>query len=159
MEPAKWTEIVEAISAAGSFLVTIVGFIFVLRQLRQVDQSIRGDTNASLCQQSLEILNAMMSRKGCYKFFYDGISLANDDPDREEILLLTEMIVNYLDLVALQKDNMPSNVWPRWKNFISDTIESSPVVTEHLTKFAFWYSEELNLILKQISKNERRDKK
>lgn len=151
METIKWTDSLQAICACGSLIVTVLGFVFVLYQLKQVDRTIRGETNASLCQQSIEVLNAMMSKKDCYPYFYDGKELAEDSPNRVEILILTEMVVNYLDLVALQKDNLPENVWARWRNFILDTVSFSPVVKQHLKKYHNWYSDELNQIINQAS--------
>ena len=149
MDPVKWTDAAQAIAACGSLLVTLFGFLFVLRQLRQVERNIRGETNASLCHQSIEILKAMMSRQECYPFFYDNKPLPEDHPHRVEILCLTEMIANYLDLVALQKDNLPPTAWTGWHKFILDTLQMSPVVREHLTKYGAWCSTELQAIVKQ----------
>jgi hypothetical protein len=157
METAKWTDVVQALSACGSLWVTLLGFVFVIRQLRQVDKNIRADANANLCQQSIEILNAMMSRSECYPFFYDGKPLALDDPYRMEILCIAEMIANYLDLVALQKDNLPIKIWNKWQKFTIDTIQNSPVITEHLTRYSGWYSDDLNQIVKQAKSSKLED--
>jgi len=147
----RWTDVVQASASVVSILVTLGGFFLLLRQLRNVDRTIQGDTNASLCQQSLEILNAMLSRQECYPYFYENQELPDDDPKRIQILYITEMVANYLDLVALQRTNLPTSVWNRWRNFIQDTIKASPVVRKHLTTHAHWYSEELEQLVKQNS--------
>ena len=41
----NWAEIVEAIAAAGTMLVAIGGTFFVLRQIKQVERTIRGTTH------------------------------------------------------------------------------------------------------------------
>jgi hypothetical protein len=147
MEP-KWTDIVQALAACGALVVAVVGLRLVLRQLRQVERTIRGNTYATLCQQSLEILKSIESQPESYAYFYDNRPLAENDSRRIEILCVTEMIANYLDMVALQRENMPSQVWKYWKNFIVDTVRRSEVVRNHLKNFANWYSEELNAIVK-----------
>jgi hypothetical protein len=59
--------------------------------------------------------------------------------------------------VALQRNNLPPNVWPRWQNFILDAVQKSPVVSEHLTKHAHWYSAELNAIVKEKRPQRQKD--
>ena len=85
----------------------------------------------------------------CYPFFYEKKPLPEDHPHRVEILLLTEMIVNYLELVAMQKDNLSRTEWVDWRNFILNAVHRSPVIREFVTNFSDWYSVELNAIIKQ----------
>jgi hypothetical protein len=92
---ASWTDATQAFASCASLLVTILGFIFVVHGIRQVERNIRSDTNAGLCNQSIEILNALISKPECYPFFYDNKPLADNDPHRVEILCLAEMIANY----------------------------------------------------------------
>ena len=143
MEPAKWTDVVQALAALGGLLVTLGGFLFVIRQVMLIERTIRKDTNTSLCAQSIEILKEMAKCPQCYACFYDNAPLPEDEKVRVEVLCICEMIANYLDNVALQRDNLPEPLWERWSCFIRDTLVGSQVIQEHFRKFRNWYSPEL----------------
>jgi serine/threonine protein kinase len=114
--------------------------------------------------QALQVFNKLIkrNRRSGNIWFEKGLLLMNvllsaanhqseeqaDDPTA--IPCLAEMIANYLNLVALQKDNLPGNVWERWRNFILDAVQSSPVVFDHFAKYPHWYSEEVNAIIRQV---------
>jgi len=143
MEPAKWTDIMQALVGIGTLLVTIAGFLFVIRQVKQIERTIRSDTNASLCAQSIDILSEMAKCPEGYSCFYDNAPLPSDNKLRVEVLCICEMIANYLDHVALQHDNLPKPVWERWSCFIRDTLAGSQVIQEHFRKYRNWYSQEI----------------
>jgi hypothetical protein len=143
MDPAKWTDVVQALASLGGLLVTLGGFLFVIRQVGQIERSIRKDTNATLCAQSIEILKEMARCPPCYACFYENAPLPDDEKVKVEVLCICEMIANYLDNVASQHDNLPGPVWERWNCFIRDTIAGSQIVQEHFRKFRNWYSPEL----------------
>jgi hypothetical protein len=139
----KWTEVIEALVALGTLFVTVIGFLIVIRQIRQVERTIRGDTNANLCAQSIEILKEIGACPECYPYFYENKELPPDEPSRVRILCICEMTANYLDHVALQRDNLPPAVWKRWSLFIRDAVQGSPVLREHFAKYRDWYSDEV----------------
>jgi hypothetical protein len=150
MEPAKWTDIMQALATLGVLLVTLAGFLFVIRQVRQIERTIRKDTNTSLCAQSIEILKEMAKCPQCYPCCYENAPLPEDEKVRVEVLCICEMIANYLDNVALQHDNLPQPVWERWRSFIRDTLAGSQVIQEHFRKFRNWYSPELIAYIDEV---------
>lgn len=150
----NWTDVVEALSGFGVFCATILGFYFVVRQIRLIDQQLKlvertlqADTNTQLCSQSLQILAHLSDKPYLYDYFYNFKSLEPNDPHKVEVLCLCEMIANYSDLVALQLSNMPPEVQTRWSRFITDTLAASPALREHLHRYRLWYSDELLKLL------------
>ena len=143
----NWAEIVEAIAAAGTMLVAIGGIFFVLRQIKQVERTIRGTTHERLTAESFELLRFLASVPDTYAYFYEGKPLGADDENREFILYATEALVNYMDHVIAEKPNMNAKDWIVWKRFVEDTCRRAPVVRAHLNQNGAWYSPELTAIL------------
>jgi hypothetical protein len=136
-------------SIAGiSVMVNICGFIFVIRQIRQQALATRGDTYANLCGLSYDILKMIADRPYLYAYFYDRKPLAPEDPHRVEVLCCCEMIANYCDNTALQRENIPPHVWVRWRNFVAQQVEASVVLQEFFTRYSEWYSPEIGEILR-----------
>jgi hypothetical protein len=139
--------------AAAAVGVNIVGFYFVIRQIRQQALATRGETFASLCGLSYEILRLMADRPHLYAYFYERRPLATTDEDRVAVLVCCEMIANYCDNTALQRENIPDHVWQRWRNFIKGQIELSIVLEEFIAEYRDWYSPELGEILDELRRN------
>jgi hypothetical protein len=144
----SWTDILQALAAAGSLVATVGGILLLSSQLRQVERTIRGDTNASLCAPSIDILNAIAECPESYACFYDDAPLPTDHKVRVKVLCVCEMIANYLDHVCQQKDNLPRDAWLRWEAFVYDTVTGCRVVQDHLCRFEKWYSPELLKIVR-----------
>jgi hypothetical protein len=62
----------------------------------------------------------------------------------------TEMIANYMEHVVLQNETLPGDVQESWKTFVRDSYARSPVVREHLRKFADWYDPRLLKLVGEV---------
>jgi hypothetical protein len=71
MEP-NWAEIIQAIASLATMLVAAGGICFVSRQIKQVERSIRSNTNERLTGESLEILRFLAEHPETYDYFYNG---------------------------------------------------------------------------------------
>ncbi len=143
----------EAVIAAIAVVVNIIGFIFVIRQIKQQALATRGETYTSLCGLSYDILMMIAEKPYLYDYFYNNKKLEKNDPHRVEVLCCCEMIANYCDNTITQKENMPISAWHKWRRFIRQQIEMSSVLKEFFEEYAEWYSPEISEILK-TNKNE-----
>ncbi len=131
-------------------MVIIIGFLFVIRQIRQQTLATRGETYTSLCGLRYEILGMMADHPGLYPYFYERKPLTDDCEDRVRVLCCCEMIANYCDNTALQRENIPVHVWQRWRTFIRQQVEMSIVLQDFFRQYRMWYSPEIGEILDEI---------
>lgn len=137
--------------ALVAIAVNVVGFYFVIRQIRQQALATRGDTYTNLCGLSYDILRMMTERPHLYPYFYERKSLAEAGEHRVEVLCCCEMIANYCDNTALQRENIPDHVWQRWRNFVREQIALSVVLQDFMREYRAWYSPEVGEILDEVS--------
>ncbi len=138
--------------AVTAIAVNVTGFYFVIRQIRQQALATRGDTFTNLCSLSYDILRMMAERPHLYPYFYERKNLSEAGEHRVEVLCCCEMIANYCDNTALQRENIPDHVWQRWRNFIREQIALSIVLQEFMHEYRAWYSPEVGEILDEVSK-------
>jgi hypothetical protein len=136
--------------AVASICVNVCGFYFVIRQIRQQALATRGETYTNLCGLSYEILRMMAERPHLYPYFSERKPLAEAGERRVEVLCCCEMIANYCDNTALQRENIPDHVWQRWRNFIVEQIRLSVVLQDFMTEYKAWYSPEVGEILDEV---------
>jgi hypothetical protein len=73
---------VEACGTCVTALTALVGIIFVTRQLKQVERTIRGDVSERLTAGSIEILKLLAAKPESYPYFYNEKPLTQDDQNR-----------------------------------------------------------------------------
>lgn len=73
-----WTDIAQAISSVGAFLVAVFGFAFVIRQLMQVENTLRKDALESLYERSFAIQSVILQDPQLRPFFYDNAPVPSD---------------------------------------------------------------------------------
>jgi hypothetical protein len=147
MEP-NWAEKIQAIASLATMVVAAGGICFVLRQIKQVERSIRSNTNERLTGESLEILRFLAEHPETYDYFYNGKEPTGDADNM--LKYATEMIVNYMEHVVLQKETLPEDVQKSWDVFVQDTYSRSPLVREHLRQFRNWYQPSLLKMVENV---------
>jgi hypothetical protein len=135
-----------------SIIVNIIGFYFVIRQITQQAIATRGETYTSLCGLSYEILKLIHDNPYLYDYFYNNKNLEENSEHRIQVLMCCEMIANYCDNVTLQRENIPDQVWQRWKNFILGQLRISNELKKFMIEYKEWYSQEMIFILNEVDK-------
>lgn len=141
----------------GAVLGAVLGGVFALkatkRQVEVMLEQIREDVHERLYSQSLEIMKFFAENPEVRPYFYDNKKLAAavTEMERLKVLSTAEMVSGFMELVALQIEQQPAEIQPRWRAYISDTYNSSDVVREHLAACAAWYADDLLRLLPQPS--------
>ena len=104
-----WTDIAQAIGSVVSCLIGIIGFYVVAKQLKQVDKAIRKEALESLYGRVYEIQQVVLQDPQLRPFFYDNKPLPEDTDTLNKLLVLSEMVLDFYELITLQKEFMPSD--------------------------------------------------
>jgi len=132
--------------------VNIIGFGFVSRQLRMQALATRGETYTSLCGLSYDILTLITEHPRLYEYVYEGKRLTSETEqgERVQVLICCEMIANYCDNVALQRENIPESIWQRWRTFIKEQVVACPELNRFFRQQEGWYSPDIAEILREV---------
>jgi hypothetical protein len=137
----------------GVILGAVIGGVFALKATkRQVEVMLlqsRGDVNERLYNQSLEIMRFFAENPELRPYFYDSKDLSKAPTDLEKLKVLStaEMVSGFMELVSLQMAEQPEEIQPRWKAYIVDGYNSSPVLREHLATCVAWYADDFLRLL------------
>ena len=137
----------------GAVIGAVLGGVFALqatkRQVGVMLEQIREDVHERLYSQSLEILKFFAENPEMRPYFYDNKNLAaaGNEMERLKVLSTAEMVSGFMELVALQIEQQPAEIQPRWRAYIADTYNSSGVVRAHLAECQAWYADDLLRLL------------
>jgi hypothetical protein len=151
-----WATVVQA-------TVSVVGFLFVLGQLklvrlqlRLVRRNIRGTTQDSLYAHYTEVCKLFLDKPDLRPYFYDKkpkpISCLVDRPYlNEEIDAASEMILGLIEHAIMQRKNLPDDSWSHcWQPYAKERVEKSPTIQKFYTDNKRWYAQELQDQINQI---------
>ena len=146
---------------AGGVVGAIIGGAFALKAAkRQVEVMMlqsRGDVNERLYKQSLEIMRFFAENPEVRPYFYDNKDIAQtgNELERLKVLSTAEMVAGFMELVALQIEDQPAEIQPRWKAYILDGYKSSVVLREHISDCVAWYADDFLHLLPEDFQNEK----
>src|SRR5437016_8264308 len=137
----------------GAIIGAVLGGVFALkaakRQVEVMLRQSRGDVNERLYNQSLEIMRFFAENPEVRPYFYDNKDIARAGSELEKLRVLStaEMVAGFMELVALQIEEQPTEIQPRWKAYIVDGYNSSVVLREHLSTCTAWYADDFLRLL------------
>ena len=137
----------------GAVIGAVLGGVFALqatkRQVQVMIAQMREDVHERLYSQSLEIMKFFAENPELRPYFYENKDLnrAGSDLERMKVLSTAEMVSGFMELVALQIEQQPPQIKPRWRAYLADTYNSSGVVRQHLDECCDWYAEDLLCLL------------
>ena len=147
------TVLAAAAGVIGAVIGAVLGGVFALKATkRQVEVMLlqsRGDVNERLYNQSLTIMRFFAENPEVRPYFYDNKDLSKAPSELEKLRVLStaEMVAGFMELVALQIEDQPEHIKPRWKAYLCDQYNSSAVLREHISTCIAWYADDLLLIL------------
>ena len=74
-----------------------------------------------------------------YDYFYNNKKLDIQSEHRVQVLMCCDRIADYCDNFTLQKENLTSHVWLKWKNFILGQLEISIELKKFMFEYKGWY--------------------
>ena len=120
--------------------ITLAGFIFVIVQIRRLGQSIRTTAHAAIYSQASDFRAHLMAYPELRKYFFDGIDVQRGEPDYERAVTLSEVFLNYLEHLAVQKSHFAGSDRDAWIKFAGLALANSPVTKRRLRKNGANYS-------------------
>lgn len=149
---------------AGAVIGAALGGVFALkaakRQVEVMLRQSRGDVNERLYNQSLAIMVFFAEHPEVRPYFYSNKELQDAGSELEKLRVLStaEMVSGFMELVALQLEDQPDEIKPRWKAYIVDGYNSSVVLRDHVSECVAWYADEFLRLLPESPADASRKK-
>jgi len=140
-----WEE-VTALSTLGLVAITATGFLFLSRQLRDGQESLRNQTFAlenqtrwQIYQLSFSLYKLIVDSPTLYPFFYEGKELPKEcgpdgDHDRYRVLAAAELLLDYFEAILLSGETLDATTRGVWNSYMKEIYATSPAVRYLLTQ-------------------------
>ena len=142
-------EIAQLLISLIGVLIAIVGIPLLYFQLRDLRQSLQVAAHSATYEQAAAFRAHLVEYPHLRKFFFGGVVLAADNPDYDRAISIAETFLNYLEYIAVLKDNFGKENDPALDSFIRTTLAGSPLLHHHLAGHPKLYSDKLLRFLPQ----------
>jgi len=133
----------QAYAAFGGVAVALIGLIFVILQLKGLEQSVRLGAHTAMYGQGADFRGHLVAYPHLRKYFFDGAAIEADHEDYERVLTLAELYLNYLEHVAVTVDSFGERNKPALEGFIKDALAKSPILKRRLAEHPAAYNQAL----------------
>lgn len=130
------------ISACG-LVIAIVGIPLLYFQLRDLRHSSQIAAHSATYEQAAAFRAHLVAYPHLRRYFFDGQVLPPDSPDRDRAISIAETFLNYLEYIAVLKDNFGKDNDPALEAFIRTALAGSPLLRGHLAAHPTLYSHKL----------------
>jgi hypothetical protein len=143
-----WADMVQAASSVLALVAAIAGFLSLRHQIKQVERGIRGETHSGLYQHNFEVMRFIGENAPVRPYFYDGKELGKGDANYDLIMTAAGIMASLFEHVALQRPNLPDDVWESWVRHIKSMYAMSPALRQYFSEHRCWYSADMLMLLK-----------
>src|SRR2546423_6140470 len=136
----SWPIITQAIASVAYVFVTLIGFLLIRRQIKQVDFSTRRDAYGELYTQQHSITRFFLDHPTLRPFFYDNEPIVDDDAEYKKVMVVAEMIADFSEHIYMQLPSLPPDIQRGWQSYLKYIFDHSPAVRAHFKDKGDWYS-------------------
>jgi hypothetical protein len=125
-----WADAMQGLGTMAAALISLVGFLFVIRQLRYTRQAIETQSQAQIYNMGLEAYKVVIDHPELGKYIYDSAPLPKDGLDRHRALATFELFCDYFEYVVLQDGVVSSDVRDSWIRYMEQLFRRSVAIQE-----------------------------
>ena len=139
------------ISLCG-LIIAIVGIPLLYFQLRDLRHSSQIAAHSATYEQASAFRAHLIEYPHLRKYFFNGEDIQPESPDYDRVLTIAESFLNYLEYIAVLKENFGKENNTALESFVRSSLSGSPIMRRHLAAHPEWYSGKLRAFLAQSSK-------
>jgi hypothetical protein len=141
----KWTDVAQ-------LGVSVIGFGLIIYQIWLLRRSTAGSTYASLYGEYSDVCKLFLEKPYLRAYFYNAepvpTKAQGNEPILQEVETMCELVTGLLEHAALQKKNIPPNIWKEcWEKYTYERFDRSPALAIFWKANKHWYAEDFKDIL------------
>jgi hypothetical protein len=125
-----WADAFQGLGTVAAALISLLGFVFVIRQLRYTRQAIETQTQAQIYSMGLEAYKIMIEHPELGRYFYDNAPLPQSGTERHKACSVFELFCDYFEYIILQKGAVSEDVRASWMRYMEHLFQSSVAMRE-----------------------------
>jgi hypothetical protein len=149
---SSWIELIKAFGPIIGALISLLGFIFLIRQIRLNRLSLENQTRSSIYQLSYNVYRLFIEHPDLRPYFYDGKALPESEPERSKVLAAAELLTDFFESIVHSSHIIDPDLRGTWFRYMQDTYRHNPVFQDYIETRGDHYTKVLH---KAIGSNKK----
>lgn len=142
---------IEATMSLGAVIVSIIGFVFVVYQLRQNRLAMEENVHAQVYNIGHNVYATLSNNSEIYPYFYSSIGIPDDDELRSQVYITAEMLADFFEYIIHGRDVMAESLRVGWIVYMQKMYQRSLCFREYVHNNQESYSGKFIATLKNQS--------
>lgn len=125
------------VTAFGTWFTIIpvtISLILVWVQVRNIKTSVENQTYQSVYQTEFDIHKYFLDHPQYRPYFYEKKQPDLEGDERIKLNTLVEWVCDFFDDVYQQRDTMTPSTFSKWRQFMKDIYQTSPILQQFIEK-------------------------
>ena len=132
-----------AIGTWVTIILVVISILLVWKQIRDLKTSVENQTYQSVYQTEFDIHKYFLEHPDYRPYFYEKKPPDKEGEEKIKLDTLTEWVCDFFDDVYQQRDTMTPATFNKWRQFMKDIYQTSPVLQEFIEKKGTrWYPDD-----------------
>ena len=149
----NWTDVLQGIGSLASAIISLFGFYFLWRQIKQTNVNLRQSDHTAVYSINTSIYKFFAENSEIRPYFYDRKHLSVDDENRNKVLCAAELIADFFEYIMLEKNSLAPDIRDPFKNYIKMIYSNSYAFREFIDTHKHQYSSKLLRMFAKIDMN------
>lgn len=153
MEQVTWADSLQAIGNIIGAVFSVLAFIILVVQLRQIVNTIKSQNHSSIYQIGLQLNNLLIENSELMPYFLGTKKLKEDSSEFHKCRLICESLLDYYEYVHLEKSRIDNDLLEYYGNYIKIMYNRNVLMQEFLMENIETYDKDfVKLITSKIKK-------
>lgn len=127
-----WADAFQGLGTAAGVIVSLLGFLFVTRQMRYTRQAIIMQTQAQIYNMGLEAYRVLIEHPDLGRYFNDGEPAPGAGPERHKAFAAFELFCDYFEYIIIEQQDVSADVRASWMRYMEKLFQRSPAIREYV---------------------------
>lgn len=141
-----WPEIIQIFLS----LFSLVGVIFLVIQMDQVERAIKGETYSKIYDQEFQLFQHLLNDTTYYDYIYEEKKTVPGTSEHKKVTILIALFADYFEHICLQTENLDEKVKLAWERWMFGMYESTPMLKEHFDNYLDNYSPQFQTMIQKF---------
>lgn len=115
-----------AIGAIASPIVSVIGFVFIFQQINQTNKSLKTQTHSSIYKLVFDVNCIFIDHPELRPYFFESLTIKQGHNDYNKVMNASELLLDFFEYVIVEQAHMDEKIVTGWKVYMKKMFRKSP---------------------------------
>jgi hypothetical protein len=138
---AEWYDIAQGVGAIASAVISLGGFYFVYRQIKQTNDNLRQSNHTAIYSINTDLYKFLADNSHLRPYFYDNKKV--EEEHRSQVFSVCELLADFFEFILVEENSLSEEIRKPWANYRRMIYRNSPAFRRFLHENSEQYCDKM----------------